>query len=409
MFLDTDKSSSEQPSMVIYADKIAFTDNAVENCKQICTKTKNHLNFFSSKLNTKDSKMAESNPPPMDVDESDTKKVIATDDGVSSNGIMAAVGTAGSVTVSLHPLVIMNISEHWTRTKVQVGSPQKVYGALIGKQKGRNIEVMNSFELDFNLVGTQVVIDRDYYNIKEEQFKQVFSEMDFLGWYSTGEAPTEEDIVVHKQICEINESPLFLQMNPANGRPSDLPLSLFESVIDLVGGEARMLFVKLGYTLATEEVHIHSFKLVVFFGVYHDPLGLQAERIGLDHVARISNGSDDTQSRVSEHLLVQHSAIKMLASRVALIRDYVKAVEAGELPLNHDIIREAQALSARLPVLQADLFQPQFYTQCNDAALMTLMGSVQKSCHNLTQFINKFNILHQRNQSSGRRLRGIFF
>ena len=135
----------------------------------------------------------------------------------------------------------------------------------------------------------------------------------------------------------------------------------------------------------------------------------QAERIGLDHVARISNGNSDAQSRVSEHLLVQHSAIKMLASRVALIRDYVKAVEAGELTLNHDIIREAQALAARLPVLQADLFQPQFYNQCNDAALMTLMGSVQKSCNNLMQFIHKYNVLHQRQWVSGRRMRGIFF
>merc|ERR1712061_537765 len=164
-------------------------------------------------------------------------------------------------------------------------------------------------------------------------FKQVFSEMDFLGWYSTGEGPAEDDIFVHKQICEINESPLFLQLNPTSGRPADLPLTVYESVIDIVGGETRMLFVKLGYTLATEE----------------------AERIGLDHVARISSGNDD-QSRVSEHLMVQHSAIKMLSSRVALIRDYVKAVESGELPLNHDIIREAQALASRLPVLHADHF-----------------------------------------------------
>jgi COP9 signalosome complex subunit 6 len=44
---------------------------------------------------------------------------------------MAATGTAGSVTTSLHPLVIMNISEHWTRTKAQVGKPQKVFGALV--------------------------------------------------------------------------------------------------------------------------------------------------------------------------------------------------------------------------------------------------------------------------------------
>ena len=135
----------------------------------------------------------------------------------------------------------------------------------------------------------------------------------------------------------------------------------------------------------------------------------QAERIGLDHVARISGGNDEIQSRVSEHLMVQHSAIKMLASRVALIRDYVKAVESGELPLNHDIIREAQALASRLPVLHADHFQPQFYTQCNDAALMTLMGSIQKSCNNLMHFIHKYNILHQRQVVSGRRMRGLFF
>lgn len=45
-----------------------------------------------------------------------------------------------------------------------------------------------------------------------------------------------------------------------------LPVTLYESVIDLVDGEATMLFVELNYTLATEE----------------------AERIGVDHVARMS-------------------------------------------------------------------------------------------------------------------------
>lgn len=36
-----------------------------------------------------------------------------------------ASGTTGSVTCSLHPLVIMNISEHWTRTRAQEGSVQQ--------------------------------------------------------------------------------------------------------------------------------------------------------------------------------------------------------------------------------------------------------------------------------------------
>ena len=46
-------------------------------------------------------------------------------------------------------------------------------GALIGKQKGRNIEVMNSFELHFDAIDKDVVIDMEYYNTKEEQCKKL--------------------------------------------------------------------------------------------------------------------------------------------------------------------------------------------------------------------------------------------
>lgn len=44
-------------------------------------------------------------------------------------------------------------------------------GALIGKQSGRNVEVMNSFELKFKLVNQDIVICQDYYRTKEEQCK----------------------------------------------------------------------------------------------------------------------------------------------------------------------------------------------------------------------------------------------
>lgn len=38
-------------------------------------------------------------------------------------GVMASTSCPGSVSVSLHPLVIMNISEHWTRVRAQEGKP----------------------------------------------------------------------------------------------------------------------------------------------------------------------------------------------------------------------------------------------------------------------------------------------
>ncbi|CAH1781828.1 unnamed protein product [Owenia fusiformis] len=301
-------------------------------------------------------------------------------------GVMAGAGTTGSVSVSLHPLVIMNISEHWTRTRAQEGSTAvQVFGALIGKQQGRNLEVMNSFELLWDKVEDTVIIDREYYKTKEEQFKQVFSELDFLGWYTTGNAPTESDIKVHRQVSDINESPILLKLNPL-ARQADLPVSIYESVIDLVNGEATMLFVELTYTLATEE----------------------AERIGVDHVARMSSSDVSDTSTVAVHLTAQHSAIKMLHSRVKLILDYMKAVQAGEVEKKHDIIREAHSLCHRLPVIETNSFKEEFYNQCNDVSLMAYLGAITNSSNSINQFVNKFNVLYDR-QGMGRRMRGLFF
>ena len=53
-----------------------------------------------------------------------------------------------------------------------------------------------------------------------------------------------------------------------------LPITIFESVIDLLYGVTTMLFVQLPYTLATEE----------------------AERIGVDHVARVQSADDNLET-----------------------------------------------------------------------------------------------------------------
>ncbi|XP_063044958.1 COP9 signalosome complex subunit 6-like isoform X2 [Engraulis encrasicolus] len=315
--------------------------------------------------------MATSNGVGMEVDEAAGPSVMAS-------------GVTGSVSVALHPLVILNISDHWIRIRAQEGRPMQVVGALIGKQEGRNIEVMNSFELLSQTVDDQVHIDKEYYYTKEEQFKQVFKDMEFLGWYTTGGPPDQSDIHIHKQVCEIIESPLFLKLNPMT-KHSDLPVSVYESVIDIISGEATMLFAQLTYTLATEE----------------------AERIGVDHVARMT-ATGTGENSTAEHLVAQHSAIKMLHSRVRVILDYVRAVEAGEVPRNGEILRDAKALCHRLPVLNTLKFKTDFYDQCNDVGLMAYLGTITKSCNSMNQFINKFNVLYDR-QGIGRRMRGLFF
>jgi len=213
-----------------------------------------------------------------------------------------------------------------------------VVGAIIGQQRGRHLEIMNSFELVFTVEDGLIVIDRDYYRTKEEQFKQVFSEMDFIGWYTTGDVPSPADIMVHRQICEISESPVLLKLNPVAKNFDQLPVSVFESIIETVDGDATMLFVQLPYVLATEE----------------------AERIGVDHVARMASSEASESSLVADHLTAQHSAIKMLHSRVRLVLDYVKAMEKGEVPMCHETLRLAKSLANRLPVLHPDRLKKDF-------------------------------------------------
>lgn len=317
---------------------------------------------------------------------------------VSKDGVLAInTSNAGSASIALHPLVIMNVAEHWVRTKAQhehtaangnnsnaVEAPPRVLGALIGRQKGRNLEVMNSFELRFLFIDGNLIVDRDYYDSKENQFKQVFPDLDFLGWYTIGESPTPEDIEIHRQICEISESPIFMKLNPSS-KHSKLPITMYESVIDLVNGQATLLFSPVTFSLATEE----------------------AERIGLDHMARLtsnSSKSDGSGSSVAaEHLRVQYNAVKMLRDRVKLIRDFVIDSKDGKVAWNHEILREAYNLSNRLPLITSANFKSEFFNQCNDVALMTYLGMLTKTTNSLNQYVANFNILHER--QLGRRMR----
>ncbi|KPM09760.1 Cuticle protein [Sarcoptes scabiei] len=299
----------------------------------------------------------------------------------SSSVIMQAIS------ISLHPLVILNISEHWTRIRAQSspGASIKVIGAIIGKQKGRNIEIMNSFELKFDIINDISTIDIDFFRSKEQQFKQVFAEMEFLGWYTNGnDIPDITDRHFHKQMLELNENCLFLKLNPL-GCQNGLSIKIYESIFDLVDHVSKMLFVEVPYTLQTEE----------------------AERIVLDHMVRTTSASsngDNINSAVTEHLRVQYSAVKMLRDRIKLILEFVKDIKNKNIEANREILREILNLCHRLPIISSDTFDEDFYIQCNDVALVTYLGTLTKCLNLINQYANKFNILHDRSGNS-RRLR----
>ena len=51
----------------------------------------------------------------------------------------------------------------------------------------------------------------------------------------------------------------------------------------------------------------------------------------------------------------------MLYNRVKSILEYVRAVKAGDVPINHEIMRDCKSLCQRLPVLDSSQFQEDFF------------------------------------------------
>lgn len=146
-----------------------------------------------------------------------------------------------------------------------------------------------------------------------------------------------------------------------------------------------MYFVDIPYSLATEE----------------------AERIGLDHMARMTstaNNSENSHSAVTDHLRVQHNAVKMLRDRIRLVLDFIKDTKSEKIPINHEILREVFNLCHRLPIISSEGFNEEFFVQSNDVALLTYLGALTKCSNTINQFVNKFSTLMER-QSMGRRVR----
>lgn len=97
---------------------------------------------------------------------------MATAAPTKNSALLEKEGGGGALQIELHPLVIINISDHYTRAKVEApptNPPPRVIGALLGVQNGREIEISNSFELVYHTIDGNIVIDTDYLKSKQEQ------------------------------------------------------------------------------------------------------------------------------------------------------------------------------------------------------------------------------------------------
>ncbi|KAL3637580.1 COP9 signalosome complex subunit 6 [Castilleja foliolosa] len=295
-----------------------------------------------------------------------------------------ATSTSG-LTFKLHPLVIVNISDHYTRLKsqslpphsaaaVDPSPPPRVFGCVIGVQRGRTVEIFNSFELIYDSFTNS--LDRDFLEKKQQLYKKVFPQFCILGWYSTGSDALEADMVIHKALMDVNESPVYVLLNPSiRLADKDLPVSIYESELHIIDGNPQLIFVQSSYTIETVE----------------------AERVSVDHVAHLkSSDGGSAATQLAAHLSGIQSAIKMLNSRTRVLYHYLVTMQNGDTPYDNSLLRQVSSLLRRLPATESEKFCDDFMMDYNDTLLIANLAMFTNCVSKMNEVADKVQLRYSK-------------
>jgi len=282
--------------------------------------------------------------------------------------------TAAGAHVHLHPLVLMNITDHHTRASLGGDMHDRVIGALFGEQRGLDSVIMNSIEMHFDVApaeqGAHAIINADFVRKQEEMHQVVYPKQAFQGWYAVGDAALPAHMATHKALVELGyTNPFFLLLNERiDEGAKELPLSIYEGQVAMggVGGAPRHVFVRQAFAIATTE----------------------SERIAIEHVAKNTPVGGD-ESVLTPHLQNLQRSVSRLRSRTQQLLAYLRGVEQGSFPRDEALLRQVSAICRQLPALDPAAFKDSFVSEYVDSQLVTLLASITKGTKTLSEVTDK--------------------
>lgn len=274
------------------------------------------------------------------------------------------------MTIKVHPLVVMSIADHFTRDSIQV-KKDRVIGTLFGTQTGREVDVLESFEIAWKVdAAGNVEINQQAFEDDMKLFKLAYATYECLGWYSTGDKPRPKDIELHQLMTKYNERPLYLMLDPKAKAERDLPVAVYIEEVHVDKGTTTNALVKTAFEIATDE----------------------AERITAVHCAKVAGRNDQaSSSALLPHFSTLSKAIGQLNSRVTVLHRFLQDVQTGKIKPDQKILREIKGMCHRLPTMDSEDFTDDFLAEYNDALLVTYLSTITKGTHMIGDVVEKFN------------------
>ncbi|KIW26708.1 uncharacterized protein PV07_06519 [Cladophialophora immunda] len=295
----------------------------------------------------------------------------------SKNPLLSLKPSESDLTVSLHPLVLLTISDQVTRHSVRK-RPGPVAGALLGQQRGREITVEHAFPaaLAWSSEG-RWQFSFAWMETRIQQYIAVHKSpaLGFVGWFTLcpPEGPLPEHVPVQEHAINFyNDNAILLALHPEAIQSGEtgggkLPITIYESVDDreLPKDDASMQidaeetsitkFRQLPYTIETDETEMIAIDYVAkgaggATAVEHtpsrEPASRPAEVLPIDKKGKKradpssetpdkqeTNGAEEPLKALSPEeedqiagITTRLNGVKMLRSRVELLRTFIQSL-----------------------------------------------------------------------------------
>jgi len=281
--------------------------------------------------------------------------------------------------VHVRSSVVFAISDHLTRCLAQDGKQQKVVGAIQGRRStDGSVEFVCTFEVSIPQdVNVELLVDEDYFNARAQLFKETFPDLEFLGFYTTGDHSCldQQDERLQKQAAKFCKSPGYLlKFNPSSPITEDkISLSLHSFDVDPPSGGPVSL------------EPVPSWKVV----------SDRAEQIGVEHASRFCNlafsgGNQSAVKNLSSHF----GAARNLIDGLTRCSEYLEAVESGKIVGDPEIVEDIRKLSGKLSAKKSPELEDLENQQAADQKLTMLLTTMTGVQGNMADLITKLNLIN---------------
>lgn len=268
------------------------------------------------------------------------------------------MGTVVPTNVSVHPLVLLSVVDHYNR--VAKDTNKRVVGVLLGTLFKGEAECTNSFAVPWEEDDKDSdvwYLDHNFMEAMDTMFRKVSSNEKIIGWYSTGPKIRAADIRINELFRRYCKNPVYVIIDVAPKLDNSIPTEAYCGVYQVKddGSASESTFVHVTSTIEAQE----------------------AEEIGVEQLLR--DVKDTTVSSLTHNINAKLQALLGLRQRLLEMQTYLENVGGGLLPVNHTIVSSIQEIFNLLPQTRAFNMSSALAVETNDSMLAIYLSTLVRS------------------------------